>query len=90
MRSISLLALVISLAFLAAASPTIDQDKREPGGLLIQAASPIGKDRHRCERLPNHRGRCRVTFLALHDSTHFSRTLTFLLRSPNLLTRCSV
>jgi len=31
MRSISVLTILLSLAFFAAASPTIDQDKREPG-----------------------------------------------------------
>ncbi|KAH9051207.1 hypothetical protein EDB83DRAFT_1329023 [Lactarius deliciosus] len=32
MRSISILAILLTLAFSAAASPTINQDKREPAG----------------------------------------------------------
>ncbi|KAH9051206.1 hypothetical protein EDB83DRAFT_2522306 [Lactarius deliciosus] len=43
MRSISILAFLLSLAFLAAAGPIIDQDKledkREPGGTLNQGPS---------------------------------------------------
>ncbi|KAH8993727.1 hypothetical protein EDB92DRAFT_1815391 [Lactarius akahatsu] len=36
MCSISILAFLLSLAFLATASPIIDQDKREPGGTSNQ------------------------------------------------------
>ena len=35
MRSISLLATLLTLAFFAAASPAIVQDKREPGSSVI-------------------------------------------------------
>ncbi|KAH8992958.1 hypothetical protein EDB92DRAFT_1855894 [Lactarius akahatsu] len=67
MRSISFLAILLTLAFSATASPTINQDKREPAGggasvvsppsflsllaLLTQVPMPIGNDCHRCQWL---------------------------------------
>ncbi|KAH9047020.1 hypothetical protein EDB83DRAFT_2404452 [Lactarius deliciosus] len=40
MRSISFLAILLTLAFSAAASPTINQDKREPAGGGASVVSP--------------------------------------------------
>ncbi|KAI9450465.1 hypothetical protein BJY52DRAFT_176630 [Lactarius psammicola] len=48
MRSISLLAILLTLAFFAAASPIIDQDKREPGG-----GGSIQGDNHDWKRSPS-------------------------------------